>query len=137
MRTYKAYRKLLASPRWQQLQLAAARPQKLLWASTGTKDPEAAETLYIDVLAVPHTINTISEKALLALEKQGEIKSALRPDSVYAEQLFEEFSRAGVDVDMLAADLQREGAAAFEKSWDALMSLIASKIDTFKLTGQS
>lgn len=127
MRTYKAYRELLASPRWQKLQAGGARPQRLLWASTGTKDPAAAETLYIDALAAPDTINTIPEKTLLAFAKQGEVKTALPPDGGDAEKLLAEFSRAGVDVDALAADLQREGTAAFAKSWDELMSLIASK----------
>lgn len=127
MRTYKAYRELLASPRWQKLQAGGARKQRLLWASTGTKDPAATETLYIDALAAPDTINTIPEKTLLAFAKQGEIKSILPPDGGDAEKLLAEFSRAGVDVDALAADLQREGTAAFAKSWDELMSLIASK----------
>jgi len=137
LRTYKSYRKLLDSPDWKTLQAAGALPQRLLWASTGTKDPAAKETFYIDALYAPDTINTIPEKTLLAFAQQGEIKSVLTPDSGDAEQLLAEFSRAGVDVDTLAADLQLEGAAAFEKSWDALMSLIASKIDVFDPVRQS
>jgi len=129
MRTYKAYRELLASPRWQGLQAAGARPQRLLWASTGTKDPAAAATLYIDALAAPDTINTMPEKTLLAFAKQGEIKSVLPPDGGDAEKLLAEFSQAGVDVDGLATALQREGTAAFARSWDELMSLISSKVD--------
>lgn len=131
MRTYKAYRELLASARWQGLQAAGARPQRLLWGSTGTKDPAAAATLYIDALAAPDTINTMPEKTLLAFAKQGEIKSVLPTDGGDAEKLLAEFSQAGVDIDALAADLQREGVAAFAKSWDELLSLITSKIDMF------
>jgi len=134
MRTYQAYRELLTSPRWQKLQAGGARKQRLLWASTGTKDPAATETLYIDALAAADTINTIPEKTLLAFVKQGEIKSVLPPDGGDAEKLLAEFSRAGVDVDALAADLQREGTAAFAKSWDELMSLIASKTAVLSLS---
>lgn len=131
MRTYKAYRELLASARWQGLQAAGARPQRLLWGSTGTKDPAVAASLYIDALAAPDTINTMPEKTLLAFAKQGEIKSVLPTDGGDAEKLLAEFSQAGVDIDALAADLQLEGTAAFAKSWDELLSLITSKIDMF------
>jgi len=137
MRTYKAYRELLASPRWQKLRAAGARPQRLLWASTGTKDPAAKETLYIDALAAPDTINTIPEKTLLAFATQGEVKSVLPPDGGDAEQMLVEFSAAGVDIVALAADLQREGTAAFAKSWNELMSLISSKIDALGREKQS
>lgn len=130
MRAYKAYRELLAAPRWQKLHAAGARPQRLLWASTGTKDPLAAATLYIDALAAPDTINTIPEKTLLAFARQGVVKPVLPPDGGDAEKLLAAFSNAGVDVLALAADLQREGTAAFAKSWDELMTLIASKIDS-------
>lgn len=130
MRAYKAYRELLAAPRWQKLHAAGARPQRLLWASTGTKDPLAAATLYIDALAAPDTINTIPEKTLLAFARQGVVKHVLPPDGGDAEKLLAAFSNAGVDVVALAADLQREGTAAFAKSWDELMTLIASKIDS-------
>jgi transaldolase len=132
MRTYKSYRDLLASPRSQKLHAAGAHPQRLLWASTGTKDPAAKETLYIDALAAADTINTIPEKTLLAFAQQGEIKSVLPPDGGDAEKLLAAFARAGVDVLALAADLQREGTAAFAKSWNELISLIASKTKTLK-----
>ena len=131
MRTYKAYCDLLASPRWQRLQAAGARPQRLLWASTGTKDPAAAETLYIDALVARHTINTMPEKTLLAFAKNGEVRSALPPDGGDAEKWLGEFSLAGVDIDTLAADLQQQGTASFANSWDALMSLISTKIKVF------
>lgn len=129
MRTYKAYRELIASARWQSLQAAGARPQRLLWASTGTKDPAASETLYVDALAAPDTINTMPEKTLLAFSRQGEIKSVLPDDGGDAEQLLAQFSRAGVDVAALAADLQRDGTVTFVKSWDEIMMLIAAKIE--------
>ena len=128
-RTYKAYRDLLASARWQKLATSGARPQRLLWASTGTKDPVAADTLYVEALAAPDTINTMPEKTLLAFADHGEVKSAMRPDGGDTEVVLAEFTRAGIDPDALAADLQREGAKAFATSWGELMSQIASKSD--------
>ncbi len=127
MRTYQAYRELLASPRWQLLQAAGVRPQRLLWASTGSKDPAAAATLYVDALAAPDTINTLPEKTLLAFAQQGVIKALLPADGGEAETMLAAFAQAGVEVDALAEDLQQQGVLAFAKSWDALMALIASK----------
>ena len=127
MRTYKAYRDLLASARWQQIEQAGAHPQRLLWASTGTKDPAAPDTLYIEALAAPDTINTIPEKTLQAYANHGSVASALPADGGYAETVLEEFRREGVDDEALAARLQREGADAFSKSWSALLSRIAEK----------
>jgi transaldolase len=127
MRTYKAYRELLASPRWRKLAGYGARTQRLLWASTGTKDPAAADTLYIEALAAPETINTIPEKTLLAFADHGKVKDAMRFDGGNAEAVLAEFAREGVNDEALAADLQREGAAAFAKSWSDLMSRIAAK----------
>lgn len=135
--SYRAYRDLLAGPRWQALQAAGARPQRLVWASTGSKDPAAAETLYIDALAAPGTINTIPDKTLLAFVRQGEIKPVLTQDGGDAERVLAAFSRAGVEAESLAAELQREGTAAFAKSWDALMALIASKTDALQRRWQS
>jgi len=129
MRTYKAYRDLLASARWQKLAAAGVRPQRLLWASTGTKDPAASDTLYIEALAAPDTINTIPEKTLLAFAAHGKIKNVLPVDEGYAEAVIGEFTREGVNDEALAAELQREGTAAFAKSWTDLMSRIASKIE--------
>lgn len=126
-RTYKAYRDLLASKRWQQLAGAGARPQRLLWASTGTKDPAARDTLYIEALAAPDTINTMPEKTLLAFAEHGAMTGILPADGGDAEQVLAEFARAGVDDGALAAILQREGAQSFAKSWNALMARIASK----------
>jgi transaldolase len=127
MRTYKAYRELLASARWQKLARAGAHPQRLLWASTGTKDPAAPDTLYVQALAAPDTIDTIPEKTLLAYADHGRAGAALPADGGYAEAVLEEFRREGVDDEALAARLQREGADAFAKSWSALLSRIGEK----------
>ncbi len=127
MRTYKAYRDLLASPRWLKLAAAGARPQRLLWASTGTKDPAAADTLYVQALAAPDTIDTIPEKTLQAFADHGKVGAALPADGGYAEAVLEEFRREGVDCEALAARLQREGAESFAASWQALLSRIQEK----------
>jgi len=125
--TYKAYCSLLDSTRWQKLAAAGARPQRLLWGSTGTKDPDAPDTLYLDALAAPNTINTIPEKTLLAFADHGNIKHILSPDDGDAEAVLVKFAREGVNVDTLAAILQREGAESFVKSWHDLIECIASK----------
>ena len=127
MRTYKAYRELLASERWRQLAAAGARPQRLLWASTGTKDPAAPDTLYIAALAAPDTINTIPDKTLLAFAEHGQVDATLPVDGGDAESVLDEFTREGVNDDALAARLQREGVEAFAKSWSALLSRIKEK----------
>ena len=127
IRSYKAYRELLASKRWQKLAASGALPQRLLWASTGTKDPAAPDVLYVEALAAPDTINTIPEKTLLAFAEHGTVKGAMRFDGGNAEAVLAELIREGVDDEALAADLQREGTAAFAESWSDLMDRIASK----------
>jgi transaldolase len=127
MCTYKAYRELLASPRWRKLADAGARPQRLLWASTGTKDPAAPDTLYVQALGAPDTINTIPEKTLQSFADHGQVGTALPADGGYAEAVLEEFRREGVDCEALAARLQREGANAFATSWYALLARIGEK----------
>jgi transaldolase len=130
MRTYKAYRDLLASKRWQKLAASGARPQRLLWASTGTKDPSASETLYVEALAAPDTVNTIPEKTLLAFAGHGKINNVLPVDEGTAETVeavIAEFTREGINDEVLAAELQREGAQSFAKSWNDLIACIASK----------
>jgi transaldolase len=127
MRTYKAHCDLLASPRWQRLAAAGARPQRMLWASTGTKDPAAPDTLYVQALAAPGTVNTLPEKTLLAFADHGHIERALPTDGGYAEAVIEEFHREGVDDDALALRLQREGVDAFATSWHALLTRIRQK----------
>jgi transaldolase len=131
-RTYKVYRDLLASPRWRKLAAAGARPQRLLWASTGTKDPDAPDTLYIEALAAPDTINTIPEKTLRAFADHGQVDGALPVDGGAAEQVLAEFTEAGVDHAALAAQLQREGTESFDKSWQDLMDCIAAKSASLK-----
>ena len=128
MRTYKAYRDLLSAPRWRKLAEAGARPQRLLWASTGTKDPAAPDLLYVEALAAPDTIDTLPEKTLLAFADHGKAKGAMRPDGGDAEAALAQFTRAGIDHGALAAELQREGAAAFARSWRELLERIAAKI---------
>ena len=127
MRTYKAYCELLGSPRWQELAARGTLPQRLLWGSTGTKDPTAPDGLYVEALAAPDTINTMPEKTLLAFSDHGEVKGAMPIDGGDAEAVLTDFAAAGVDDDTLAADLQREGSAAFARSWHELMLGIAAK----------
>jgi transaldolase len=126
-RTYRAYHELLDSDRWQRLLNEGARAQRLLWASTGTKDPGASDTLYIEALASPFTVNTMPENTLLAFADHGEVGDLLPADGGNAELVLAEFERAGIDVDSLAARLQREGAASFVKSWEDLLSSIESQ----------
>ena len=127
MRTYKAARGLLGSPRWQRIYNAGARPQRLLWASTGTKDPAASDVLYIKALAAPFTVNTMPEGTLKALAEHGELGTILPADGGDCEEVLTEFAKAGINVDSLAADLQDQGAKSFVKSWTDLMAVIASK----------
>ena len=126
-RTYRAYRELLAAPRWRGLAAAGARLQRLLWASTGTKDPAASETLYVEALAAPDTINTMPEKTLHAFDQHGDIHGAMPVDGGDAEATLARFAGAGIDVDALAIQLQRDGARAFVKSWQELLGRIAEK----------
>jgi len=134
-RTYRAYRELLASDRWLRLVNVGARSQRLLWASTGTKDPKASDVLYVKSLAAPHTVNTMPEKTLLALADHGEIGPMLPHDGGDAEAVLGRLAQAGVDVDALAAELQREGAAAFVKSWEDLLACIRDKSATLRKAG--
>ena len=126
-RSYRAYRQLLDSPRWRKLAAAGARPQRLLWASTGTKDPAAPDTLYVEALAAPATVNTMPEKTLLAFADHGRVGGVLPEDGGDAEAVLAEFARAKIDTAKVAADLQREGTQSFDKSWKDLMDCIAAK----------
>ena len=134
-RTYKAYRDLLQSSRWQKLAKAGALPQRLLWGSTGTKDPSAPDVMYIEALAAPDTINTIPEKTLLAFADHGHVKGVMPVDGGDAEQVLAEFAKAGVDTASLAEELQREGAEAFDKSWNDLMDCLRSKSEELRKAG--
>jgi transaldolase len=126
-RTYKAYRTLLGSPRWQRAFNMGARPQRLLWASTGTKDPGASDVLYVKSLAAPFTVNTMPEGTLKALADHGSIGGLLTADGGDSDAVLARFASAGVDVAALAIQLQDEGAKAFVKSWRELMDVIAGK----------
>jgi len=126
-RAYEAYRGLLDTPRWQRLLNAGAQPQRLLWASTGTKDPKASDVLYAESLAAPFTVNTLPEATLKALADHGEPRAILPTDGGDCEGVLAAFAGAGVDVDALAARLQDEGARSFVKSWRELLACIASK----------
>ena len=131
-RTYKAYRELLASPRWRTLEAAGARLQRLLWASTGTKDPGAPDTLYIEALAAPDTIITIPDKTLLAFADHGQVKGVMPVDGGDAEQVIDEFRRAGVDDAAVADQLQVEGGQTFDKAWRDLLDCIAAKSEALE-----
>lgn len=126
-RAYKAYLELLTSARFQRAANAGARAQRLLWASTGTKDPKAADTLYVTALAAPFTINTMPEGTLRALADHGDFGRMLAADGGDAEAVVAGFAKAGVDIDALAARLQDEGAASFVKSWKDLIACLAFK----------
>jgi transaldolase len=132
MRTYKAYCELLASPRWQRALNSGLRPQRLLWASTGTKDPKDPDTLYIKALAAPFTVNTMPDGTLKALADHGEIGSAMPADGGDCEEVLSQFAKAGIDVDRLAAQLQEEGAKSFVASWNELLGVIDSKSAALK-----
>ncbi len=129
-RTYRAYCDQIASPRWLRLLNAGARPQRLLLASTGTKDPKAPVDLYVQALAAPLTVNTMPEKTLLAFADQDDVGSILAADGRDSEAMLLRFAKAGIDIDALAAQLQDDGAKSFVKSWNALMERIASKSET-------
>ena len=132
---YRAYRELLASPRWRKLASAGAQPQRLLWGSTGTKDPQASATLYIEALAAPDTINTIPEKTLRAFAEHGRLHGVMPDDGGDAQEVLKQFADAGVDTGALAVQLQQEGAQAFVKSWHALLRRIAEKSDALADAG--
>ncbi|MGC2421397.1 MAG: transaldolase family protein, partial [Candidatus Acidiferrales bacterium] len=129
MRTYKAYRALLGTPRWQRIYNAGARPQRLLWASTGTKDPSASDILYVKALAAPFTVNTMPEATLKALAGHTELGTILPEDGGDCEEVLSQFAKAGIDVEALAAELQSEGAKSFTKSWNELLAVIKSKTE--------
>jgi len=126
---YESYRSVLDSPRWQRIFNAGAGAQRLLFASTGTKDPKASDTLYIESLAAPFTVNTMPEATLKALADHGTIGETL---SVHIEHALDRFAKAGIDTDALGSQLQDQGATSFVKSWKDLMECIASKSKTLK-----
>jgi len=131
-RAYKAYLGLLSSPRWMRAYNSGARPQRLLWASTGTKDPKASDVLYVQALAAPFTVNTMPEATLKALADHGVVGATMPIDASGADEVLARFAAAGIDVQALAAQLQDEGAKSFVKSWNDLMGVIASKSTVLK-----
>lgn len=126
-RAFHAYHELLACDRWLRLMNEGARPQRLLWASTGTKDPDASDTLYIGAFASPFTVNTMPEPTLKAFADHGEIGDLFPADGGNAENVLAEFEQAGIDVAALAARLQEEGKQSFDKSWEELLKSIESQ----------
>jgi transaldolase len=126
-RAYRAYRELLDSDRWMRLANQGARAQRLLWASTGTKDPDAPDTLYIEAFASPFTVNTMPDKTLEAFADHGELGDLMDPSGGNSEQVLKEFEGAGIDLAALAARLQKEGKESFNKSWEELLKTISSK----------
>ena len=128
-RAYRIYRELLDSDRWQRLSNEGARPQRMLWASTGTKDPNASDTLYIEALAAPFTINTMPEPTLLAFADHGKLGDPLAANGGDAEDVLARFAADGIDVDQVAAELQQEGKKSFDDSWKDLLGSIDSEVE--------
>ncbi len=126
-RTYKAHCDLVAGKRWKDLEAKGARKQRMLWASTGVKDPNASPTLYVEALAAPESIDTMPDKTLLAFAEKGKAQSVMAKDGGDAEAVLKRFKDAGIDVDAVAKQLQSEGASSFVKSWQELMKRIAEK----------
>src|SRR5262245_46080485 len=124
LKTYQAYRELMDSDRWQRLKNDGARMQRLLWASTGTKDPNAPDDLYLACLGAPFTINTIPEATLRAYHDHGHVGIAMPTDGGDADETLAAHAAAGIDVDALAAKLQTDAATSFVESWNDLMSII-------------
>jgi transaldolase len=131
-RAYKAYLRLLSSPRWMRAYNAGARPQRLLWASTGSKDPKASDVLYVEALAAPFTVNTMPESTLKALAEHGAIGATMPADGGDCEDVLAWFAEAGIDVRALSTQLQEEGAKSFTNSWSDLMSVVGSKCALLK-----
>jgi transaldolase len=129
---YQAYREILSSARWRKLAAAGALPQRMLWGSTSTKDPDAPDTLYVEALAAPDTINTMPEKTLHAFADHGELRGALPADGGDAEEVLAEFARAGVDRTALAEQLQRKGVESFDQSWQSLLQSVEEKSTALK-----
>jgi transaldolase len=131
-KAYRAYREVLESDRWQRLEGLGARPQRLLFASTSTKDPKAPDTMYISALAAPNTVNTMPDETLLAFADHGAVGAVLSADGGDCDKILDEYPAAGVDVDALGRQLQVEGAKSFVKSWQDLLASIETKSKALK-----
>jgi len=125
--TYAAALERMRSPRWRRVQNFGARAQRPLWASTGVKDPKASDLLYVRALAAPFTVNTMPEATLQALADHGQLGAPMADDGGDSAAVLAKFAAAGVDPDALAEQLQQEGAAAFVKSWNELLGVLATK----------
>ena len=136
MQCYQAYCDLLLSERWQNLAAYGARPQRLLWASTGTKDKNASDTIYVEALVAANTINTMPERTLLAFAEYGKVLTVMPRDGGFASAVVEEFRREGVDLEALAARLQDEGVLAFTTSWNEMMGVIEAKCQQSELASK-
>ncbi|HEY2897041.1 MAG TPA: transaldolase family protein, partial [Gemmatimonadaceae bacterium] len=136
-RTYREYRRVLSSPRWRTLASSGARPQRMLWASTGTKDPRAPDTMYIEALAAPDTIDTMPDKTLLAFADHGTVNGAMPEDGGDSDRVLAELARAGIDETSLATRLQREGTTSFDKSWADLLRLLDAKTNELSSGGHT
>lgn len=133
--TYETYRSLVDSPPWQRIFNAGARRQRLLWASTGTKDPSDSDILYVRALAAPFTVNTIPEVTLKAFADHGEVDKMLPVHARSCDEVLARFTKAGIDTDVIAARLQEEGAKSFVKSWNELLECIASRSESLRSAG--
>ena len=131
-RIYHAYNSLLNNERSRRIYNSGARPQPLLWASTGTKDPTASDILYVKALAVPFTVNTMPEKTLKAFADHGKIDSTLTTGDGPADMTIRQFAESGIDIDTVAAQLQDDGTKSFVKSWKDLIDVISSKVGALK-----
>ena len=131
-RTYKVYRDMLNSDRWMRLANYGVHPQRLLWASTGTKDPQASDYLYVKALAAPNTVNTMPEATLLKFGEHGELGRILSSGGGESDEVVYTLERQGIDMGALAAQLQKEGAESFVKSWDEMMDVVAKKAQALK-----
>ncbi|PYX41197.1 MAG: transaldolase [Acidobacteria bacterium] len=134
-RIYHAYNSLLNNERSRRIYNFGARPQRLLWASTGTKDPTASDILYVKALAVPFTVNTMPEKTLKAFADHGQIDTRLTTVSGPADVTLRQFAECGIDIDALAAQLQEDGAKSFVKSWENLIDVISWKVGELEKAG--
>jgi len=133
--TYRAYTELLASARWQRAFNSGASAQRLLWASTGTKDPNASDILYVKALAAPFTVNTVPENTLKAFSDHGEVGELMETDGGDCENKLAAYTQAGIDLDALAAQLQDDGAKSFVKSWEGLLAECEARIDAIRQAG--
>ena len=131
-KAYRSYREVLASDRWQRLESLGARAQRLLFASTSTKDPKAPDTMYVTALAAPNTVNTMPDETLLAFADHGALGPILAADGGGCDKVLDEYPSAGVDVDALGRQLQVEGAKSFVQSWQDLLKSIEQKSKALK-----